>query len=122
MTTKYFATILLGFGVLCLGCAESGPVNYKLSGTITYKGDPVSKGEVFLRPVGGGSGGFGFVRGGRYETLDGKGFEGGTSKITFHGFQKPNKNGQSGDLFQPYTVEVVLPEEDHVYDIEIPTQ
>lgn len=122
MNKQSFAALLLFAWLLCVGCAESGPANYKLSGTITYKGSPVSKGEVFLRPVGGGPGGFGFIKDGKYETIDGKGSQGGASKITFHGFQNPSDSGNSGDLFPPYTIEVALPKEDHVFDIEIPSK
>jgi len=110
-----------------IGCGERGPANHKLSGTITYKGNPVANGEVFLRPVGDGPGGFGFIKDGKFETLEGKGSQGGASMITFHGFNQitivdGKEAGSEGDLFPPYTVEVDLPKEDFVYDVDVPTK
>lgn len=102
--------ISVAFLSLSLGCRENGPTNYKLSGAITFKGEPVSNGEVYLRPVGDGPGGFALIKDGKYETIDGKGYLSGLSKITFHG----------GDgLFPPITIELDLPAEDFVYDIEV---
>ena len=116
--------VALSFVVLTLGCKESGPPNYQLSGTITYKGEPVPKGEVFLRPIGNGPGGFAIIHDGKYETVAGKGSQGGMSHITFHGFGKvTTNNGTEGggrDLFPPYKVEVDLPEEDFVFNVELP--
>lgn len=126
MNFKLFSVFLFAALSLCLGCGESGPANYKLSGTITYKGNPIPEGEVFLRPVGGGPGGFGFIKDGKYETVKNKGSQGGTSKITFHGFGKATEDdgleAGGGDLFKPYTIEVELPKEDFVYDVEVPAK
>lgn len=123
MNTKcFFSVLLIVVTTFCLGCGGSGPANYKVSGTITYKGQPIPEGEVFLRPVGGGPGGFGFIKNGKYETIKGKGSQGGTSKVTFHGFGKSDGETGGGDLFSPYTVEVELPKEDFVYDLEVPSK
>ena len=76
----FFAIVSLSLSI-CLGCGESGPANYSLSGTVTHNGNPVPSGEVFLRPEI-GPGGFAMIKDGKYETIDGHGFQGGKSKIT----------------------------------------
>lgn len=115
--------ISLAFLSLSLGCRENGPTNYKLSGEITFKGKPVPEGEIFLRPVGSGPGGFALIKDGQYETIDGKGYQSGLSKITIHGYGKSSIEGEGGgDLFPPRTVEVDLPAEDFTYDLEVTDQ
>lgn len=115
--------ISLVFLSLSLGCRDNGQTNYKLSGTITFKGKPVPSGEIFLRPVGNGPGGFGFIKDGKYKTIDGKGYQSGLSEITFHGYSKSSKVGAGGgELFRPCKVEVDLPAEDFTYDLEVTEQ
>jgi len=86
---------------------------------VTFKGQPVPTGEIYLRPVS-GPGGFALIKNGEYETIKGRGFESGLSKITFHGFGKSIiKDGEEyggRDLFPPHTVELDLPQEDFILD------
>ena len=121
---KFFLALVAIFMLGCIGCCDKGPANYQLSGTISYKGRPVPRGEVFLRPIGNGPGGFAIINDGKYKTIAGRGYQGGLSKITFHGFGKVTTDDgrESGglDLFPPYTVEIDLPEEDFVYSLKVP--
>ncbi|MEA1951254.1 MAG: hypothetical protein U9N87_07715 [Planctomycetota bacterium] len=47
--TPWLWVLSLGMAV-CLGCGSSGPERFDVSGTVTFNGQPIPAGQVFLTP------------------------------------------------------------------------
>lgn len=89
------------------GCSDSGPRYYHVSGTVTYRGQPLSAGQIFFTAdyTKGNDGmqGSAIIKEGRYDTRGtGKGVLGGAYRIRIDGFDgKPGNELPLGKpLFQ----------------------
>ena len=119
--------------VVCLGstgCGESGPKRYRISGTVTYKGEPVPAGTVMFEPdsSAGNSGapGSAAIKDGKFDSAeDGAGFIGGPHRITIQAFDGKNPDPEytpygnpigDGDL---YVKSFDLPVGDATLDVEL---
>jgi len=110
-----------------VGCGQQrGPTRYDLSGSVTYRGQPVPAGWIFLDPDSSrgnsGPGSVGTIRDGRYETAPGKGTVGGPHVATVNGRDGvPNGEIPGGlPLFAPYSMKIDLPKESSTYDFNGP--
>lgn len=127
MNIKAYAAGLVVCGSLVLGCAKSdGLERFKLSGTVTYDGQPVPQGEIQFTPNSRegnpGPGTFLKIENGYYETDLGKGVLGGPYGVRIVGYDgKANSESDLGvSLFTPYSEKVDLPKEDSTKDFQIP--
>jgi hypothetical protein len=119
-------------GCLSLGCG--GDKTYRVSGKVTFKGNPVPAGQIYFIPDGakGNSGATGFARikDGTYDTdaEGGRGSAGGPMIIAIEGLDPstaPAKADPSGEvtatvLFARYEVNEDLPKEATTKDFEVP--
>ncbi len=124
-----FRTMLAIFSaVLVAGCGDSGPVTYRVSGAVTYNGQPVPAGEVVFQPDASlgnkGPGSVVLIKDGRYETDDGKGVVGGPYIVRIAGFDGvPVGDSSVGTgLFPPYQTNVEFPKESTTKDFDVPVQ
>jgi hypothetical protein len=120
--------VLLGFGLL--GCG-SGERRYDLSGTVSYKGNPVPEGYIVFEPDAskGNIGGPGRAKilDGKYDTADeeSEGVTGGPHTIRISGFDKKVTGMKGGEvaipksLFMDYTVTEDLPKKNATKDFDI---
>ena len=123
--------VWVSFGValiaLVAGCGPSGPQRYRMSGTVTFEGEPVAEGEVQFEPVQRGfGGGFAPVKDGKYDTnIDGRGHLGGEHRVQVVGFggvvDPTNPASAAIPMFEPYKVTLDLPEKTTERDFEVPT-
>lgn len=121
-----FALLLL---LLLVGCGRS---SYKLSGTVTFDGKPVPKGEIVFMPdpeAGNrGPGVLADIVDGRYELPLDKGHIGGAYIARLTGFDgAPQKSKELVDprgtpLFVDHTEKLTLPEESGTRDFMVPPQ
>ena len=114
---------LLLFAIVCTGClGERGPTRYRVSGKITFGGQPVPYGEVLFTPDSskGNSGpqGIATIQDGKYDTTGSRapGVAGGPTIVQVTALSDP-----SGKLLCEYQFGVDLPKSDSTQDIEIPT-
>jgi len=126
MKTNVSASVLVVGLLLVLGCAKSdGLERYRLSGSVTYDGQPVPKGEIQFTPNSRegnpGPGTFLKIENGQYETAAGKGVLGGPYGVRIVGYDgKANSESDLGvSLFKPFSERVDLPKEDSTRDFEI---
>jgi hypothetical protein len=123
------APILLS--CLALGCGGDG--TYRVSGKITFKGQPVPAGKIYFLPDGlknnSGPTGYADIRDGSYDTSarGGKGATSGPVIVAVEGIDPsgPGKADPSGEvttkvLFPRYEVEAELPKSASTKDIEVP--
>jgi len=114
--------------LLVAGCGDRGPVNYRVSGAVTYNGQPVPAGEVVFQPDASlgnkGPGSVVLIKDGRYETDDGKGVVGGPYIVRIAGFDGvPVGDSSVGTgLFPPYQTNVEFPKESTTKDFDVPVQ
>ena len=86
-----FATILL-VSAMCAGCTKNDePPRYRISGVVTFRGEPVPRGSIQFIPVepidGKKIAGTATIIDGKYDTdVDGKGFSGGPQVVTVEAF------------------------------------
>ena len=120
------AATLLALCVL-VGCGDSGgPTRYSVEGTVTFDGKPVPSGEIALEPDAGkgnkGPAGHAIIENGRYVTSPGKGTVGGPHvvRITGSDGKATGESPYGGFLFEPYTVNVDLPQENTSHDFDVP--
>ncbi len=123
--------LLLCLGGLSLGCGVSdGPTRYRVSGTVSFRGQPVPKGSITLEPDGdagnSGPGGGAEIVNGRYSTgLEG-GVVGGPYVIRIVGYDgvEANMAGETlpdgKPLFRPFETTFDFPKESITKDFEIP--
>jgi hypothetical protein len=113
-------TVLVAAAVL-VGCSGGGPSRYRLSGAVTFDGQPIPYGEVVLTPDGSkknaGPQGIAPIRDGRYDTgaSGGKGIAGGPTVILVNGM-----TGPGGKTICEYELQVDLPRADSTRDIDVP--
>lgn len=123
---KYIPTLLgslLVIGLLAsMGCGEKAPEGNTVSGTVSYKGSPVSRGTILFTPdAAAGTSGAGMM----FQIVDGKYAEtkedpkrhkGGTFQVRINGFDGKADPGaelpMGKPLFKEYTTTVELPASD----------
>lgn len=116
------ASLALAFLVVSAGCSDPGPERLRISGEITYDGEPVPYGDIVFTPDGAqqnsGPQGFANIVDGKYDSSasKGRGFAGGATVLQITGFSEPNGKGL---LFET-TMNVDLPRESSVHDIDVP--
>ena len=121
----------IGCLTLCLGCGDSdAPRRYKLTGMVTFGGQPIPVGEIRFSPDSQkgneGPATLAKIEKGRFSTPPERGTLGGPMIVKIVGFDGiPFKDGdemnESGlPLFKPYYVEVELPRESAEQDFDVP--
>jgi hypothetical protein len=119
---------------LALGCGGDG--SHRVSGTITFKGQPVPAGKIYFIPDGSkdnkGPTGFADIRNGSYDTsaAGGKGAVAGPVIIAVEGHDPsapPAKADPSGEitvkvLFPRYELPAELPASSSTKDIDVPAE
>ncbi len=121
-----FALPALAAGALVSGC--SGEKTYHLSGTVTYKGKPVPKGQIVFEPdaSAGNSGqpAYAKIVDGHYDTRDeGQATVGGPHIVQIHGRDGiPRGELLNGlPLFRDYTTTIDIPKGNNKQDFEVPS-
>ena len=123
-------TLLLASLALVVGCGEEGPQRYDVSGTVTYKGEPVPAGMIQFMPDNeqGNSGppGNAAIEGGKFDTaVEGMGTIGGPHKVIIDVYDGEAQGADFPNglpIFRGYETKIDLPEEDTTIEIEIPEQ
>ncbi|WP_145266689.1 hypothetical protein [Calycomorphotria hydatis] len=116
---------LIMLTVAAVGCGGNpdGPQRYSLSGSVTYNGQPVPAGNILLSPNrekgNSGPATVASINDGKYETFPGKGMVGGHFVVTI---TAEPKQEMTLPLFDTYTMEVELPNEDSSFDFDVPAQ
>ena len=113
----------LGLLTLCvvLGCGGDEPKRNRVSGKVSYDGNPVVYGDVVITPDGAkknsGAQGFANIRDGQYDTSasGGKGYGGGPAVMRVIGFDR-----EGGKLLFEEEFQVDLPAGDATHDINVP--
>jgi hypothetical protein len=123
-------TLLLAGVALTLasaGCGPAGPKLVKLSGTVTFKGQPVPAGYIsFLPPSGGGVQRVVQIKDGKYDTAemqgDEKGVHPGPNQVRIAGFDgKVIKfYGQGKQIFNPVDEQYTVPDAGGTKDFVVP--
>ena len=112
-----------------IGCSGE-PKRFRVSGTLTYQGKPVSAGQILFEPDvekgNQGPGGVAEVRDGNYHTLDDMGVVGGPHIARFSLGDGVNPNtmfrfGKPIPLPPDCAVKLDLPREDSRYDLAVPS-
>lgn len=116
------AVLMFVAGCALIGCGgNSEPKRNRVSGTVTYDGQPVVFGDVVITPdaakKNGGSQGIANIRDGQYDTSagGGKGYGGGPAVLHVTAFDK-----QGGKILFEGDISVDLPPGDATHDINIP--
>ena len=116
MALALLTTVVVGCG------GNSGPKKATLSGTVTYQGKPVPRGEMTFEPDTAkgntGPGSVARIVDGAYDMKGGMGVVGGPHIVRITGFDGvPDGDNTDGKLlFEPWTTEVDLPKESGKYD------
>lgn len=122
-------TLLLAGAAVALaatGCGPSGPKLVALSGTVTFKGEPVPAGYIsFLPPSGGGTQRVVQIKDGKYDTAEMQGEKGvhpGPCTVTIAGFngKKEKFYGQGKQIFNPVTEQYTVPDGGGKRDFTVP--
>ncbi|MEX2168310.1 MAG: hypothetical protein WD851_03295 [Pirellulales bacterium] len=124
---------LAAISLLATGCGPQGVDRYDLTGTVTFRGQPVPKGYLIFQPdTAKGNRGPGSNAGlfdGRYETMARQGHIGGPHIVSIVGtdgipFDQGGgvMNPMGKPLFPEYEVEVELPKESSEYNFEVPVK
>jgi hypothetical protein len=131
----FLARIVPGLvACLALGCGGDG--TYRVSGKVTFKGQPVPAGKIYFMPDGSkgntGPTGFADIKDGSYDTAatGGRGAPAGPVIIAVEGIDPsgpPPKADPSGDvttkvLFPRYELTADLPKSSSTKDIEVPAE
>ena len=107
--------------VVGCGSGDTGPQRYRVSGKVTFNGQPVPAGSIYFETADGPSGGAQIING-SYDTSSGKGVVGGPHDIVIQGFDgvglAPGELGTP--LFNPFRVNEDLPKSDTTKDFEVP--
>lgn len=106
MTNSRFAvSILLLASGLAIGCGQSGPTTYSLSGTVSWNGKPVPAGSIRFEPDtkagNAGPGTVATIRDGRYATPEGKGVLGGKYRAFISGSDGVPFDNPEEDTHEP---------------------
>jgi hypothetical protein len=110
------------------GCGgTTGPKSYEVSGTVSYRGQPVPVGYVSLEPdptAGNtGPGTMAKIVAGRYRTDRGRGVVGGPHRVRIFGFDGVPADDGLGDgtpLFAEVVYSVDLPKKASIQDFDVP--
>ncbi|MBN9522675.1 hypothetical protein J0H58_29830 [bacterium] len=121
--------------VLAFGCGP-GSKGYRVTGRVTFKGQPVPVGKIYFTPDASkgntGPTGYADIKDGAYDTsvAGGMGFVGGPVVIEIEGFDpnakaEPDKNDKSGEvliksLFPRYDLAAELPKAASTKDVDVP--
>ncbi len=125
-----WSTVVL-LGLCWVGCGGDSEIpRYELSGTVTFRGEPVPAGYIEFTPDRGagnpGPGTQADIEGGRYATRPGRGSIGGPHVLAVYGYngvpvqQGPVVNPLGTPVCQFQDVPAELPRSDGSYDIELP--
>ncbi|MCI0703766.1 MAG: hypothetical protein L0241_22130 [Planctomycetia bacterium] len=113
---------LLAMGVM-VGCKDTEQKRNRVSGKVTFNGQPIPYGEVLFTPddskKNSGAQGIAPIRDGQYDTsaAGGKGYGGGPAVIRVTGL-----TGEDGKLLCEYEFQVDLPQGDATHDIDVPAK
>ena len=113
---------------LLVGCGgDDGPPRADVSGTVTFKGQPVPVGKIFFEPdtAKGNSGpqAFADIKDGKYSTAEsGKGVVGGPHLVRISGWDGKAQGDMTmgNSIFVDYRTVVDLPKEAAVLDFLVP--
>jgi hypothetical protein len=126
MTSMRCLALIL-FLTLVAGCGSDGPQRYRVSGTVTYDGQPVQAGRVIFEPdvdlSNSGPAGYADIRQGSYETLTGKGVVGGPHQIRvicLTGVPEGEELAEGRMLCPEYQQSLDLPPANTSHDIAVP--
>ena len=134
LPTAVLSLAALGCG-LVIGCG--GPTYHRLSGKVTFKGQPIPAGKIYFTPDGKknntGPTGYADITNGSYDTgaKGGQGMVGGPMVVRIEGFDpsaKPDeKAGPPGEittksLFPSYETTVELPRSSGTKDFDVPAE
>jgi hypothetical protein len=120
-----FAVLLSACALLSAGCGSSdhaaAPSRYRVSGKVTFNGQPVPAGTIYFE-TSQGPAGFAVISKGKFDTKKGKGVIGGPHKVLIEGFDGQGANpGEPGTpLFRPYRIQADLPQTDATQDYDVP--
>lgn len=120
------ACVALGIG----GCSNrDATTRYDVSGTVTFAGKPVPKGDILFTPDSSksnqGPPGFAKITDGKYDTaIDGKGVVGGPHLVQISGFdgRAAAELPDGMRLFPDYTTRIDLAKEKTTRDFKIPSK
>lgn len=117
--------------LLALGCGD--PKTYRLSGKVTFKGQPLAAGKIYFSPDRSkgntAPSGYADIKAGAYDTAaaGGRGYAGGPTIVAIEGFDPGAKGAKdtSGEsapkaLFPRHEFGVDLGREDQTKDFEVP--
>lgn len=114
--------------LFALGCGDSGPTRYRISGTVTYEGNPVPFGAIIFQPNttqnNGQPNGIAEIIDGVFDTrLGGQGFSGGPQIVIIQAFDginiHPDYNPYGFSLGSGYNEPHDLPAGEAVLNIEL---
>ncbi|MCC7473762.1 MAG: hypothetical protein IT425_00075 [Pirellulales bacterium] len=123
---------LIGLSTLilvCGGCGESGPKRDDVSGAVTWKGQPVPNGVIFINPDtrkgNKGPQGFALIRNGRYDTRgkNSKGCSPGANVFAIQGCDGQNigpGRPYGNSLFASAQLSIEIPSGGGVIDLVVP--
>jgi hypothetical protein len=119
---RWFGAAALLAVVAALGCGDSGPKSYRVSGSVKLDGVPIPYGEVLFTPdadqMNSGPQGIAAIHDGQYDTRSagGKGMPGGPTVIRVNGM-----SGPGGKTLCEYELKADLPRADTTgYGIDVP--
>jgi hypothetical protein len=122
---------LLFVCTLITGCG--GDKSYRVSGRVTFKGEPIPAGKIYFVPDGArgntGPTGYADISNGSYDTdSGGRGTAGGPVIVVIEGID-PDSKGSKEDpevvarsLFPQYEVQDDLPKSDSTKDFDVPAE
>jgi hypothetical protein len=114
--------------LFALGCGDSGPPRYRISGTVSYEGKPVPFGAIIFQPntmeKNGGPNGVAEIIDGAFDTrVSGQGFSGGPQIVIVQAFDgtniHPDYNPYGLSLGSSYNEPHDLPNGEAVLNIEL---
>ena len=122
LATFIMLSVILPMMVLVTsGCGSSedgGPVRYRVSGTVTFDGNPVPAGTIYFQPAPGNPGpqGFATIVDGEYDTADsGKGTVGGAHSVRIEG-----ADASGTPIFVPHFEDLNLSTEASTHEFDVP--
>jgi hypothetical protein len=126
-TARFMLTSILSALTLCMLLGCGGEKTYRLSGKVTFKGQPIPSGKIFFVPDTSkgnkGPSGYAEIKDGNYDTSapGGSGIVGGPMLITINASNStdPDKLSPKG-MFPPYQTSADLPKSDSTKDIDVP--
>lgn len=121
---------LIAIALISVGCGGGGPKDefqrFRVSGTVTFKGEAVPAGTIYFEPDGskGNKGSFGVatISGGKFDTSSAKGAVGGPHFVRIEGYdgKKTPEKPQGSMLFNAHRIEIDLPKKDCEQKFEVP--